>query len=157
MKHLLIFMTTAIAFSSCYNKTSCGNQSTYMLMFYPANSAAKIEDTMATLISYTRGSNFETVADTFETQMGGSPTNPQPLYFSELTTPLCYNYDWIITLHPSGKLFRLKDIEHHQRSVKNLNSYYCSNDITYTVNDSSYLLKGQEGQPSSVAYMSVRY
>ena len=120
MKNVLFFLaiSSALFFFSC-GKTSCHTP----IVGYSFSSSDTIPDTFANVVQYQKGGNFSNVVKTFS----GVPLTKRPTfrYDKSLHIPLSdneiynvYNYDWKITLFPSGKVYSVTDLSHTNNSRK---------------------------------------
>jgi hypothetical protein len=140
MKYTLALFITAIAcLYSCTRQEQCTDPRGYSLQFY-APGGGTIQDSAARIIQYKKGSNF-TAIETIDTNV--YLDYEHRISLSNIPTTV-NNYDWGITLLPSGKQYRLKDITIRNRSIRihGNDDHACINGLSYTVNDSVYQYPG---------------
>lgn len=164
MKRTILMAFIILSFSSCTRKYTCHNSYDYVFQFFTYTSDTSIMDSIATVSEYVKGSNFTAHTYTFSNIPMGNFKNTlmanryhqQYILFSKYTLLLkadpeyMFKYDRIITLHPSGRTYELRDISHNNRSIKNANNdeIACTNDVTYYANDSLYRIAGGQAPGS---------
>lgn len=147
MKSLILFafiVATVFGYSSC--KKSCHTSSITGVVFTDYST-----DTAAMVIQYKKGSNFATALST---------TTPKLVPGYGVNFPatndafIGYNYDWKITLLPSGKTFAIKNVSHkdeYRSSGLSIGEAdLCYNDIYYTVNDSAFFYNNTQDRYGDV-------
>ena len=167
---VVIFIAFIVSgmFAACRKNVSCFNAKNYDLQFYTTSLADTITDTGASIVKYGPGSNFLALVDSvpgiivlsnFSAYYVGRFAQqyiPYTIYSSDI-----YSTDLLITLYPSGRVYRMKNIAHDNRTMseKNTDNYSCTDNITYEVNDSPYVCAAQTFNQgvATKAIMNIRY
>lgn len=148
MKSLILsafIVATAFGYSSC--KKSCHTSDISGVDIEHLDSA----DTAAVIIQYKKNSNFATALSTTTSKLDRvyGVNFPATKY-----AVIVYNYDWKITLLPSGKTFAIKNVSHKDEYRSSGFSIgeadLCYNDIYYTVNDSALFYNNTEDRDRAV-------
>jgi hypothetical protein len=141
-------VTAAVSVASC-NKPSCVPPNIKTVSFYPASS---VPDTTATVVKFNKGSNFSQVSEAF-TDIALDKNKVMVIPYKGGET---YDYDWQITLNPSGKVYYIKDIKHDDT---NPNTTNCVSTVTYKLNDSTKTIQGSPYSmtPSTLPEIKIKY
>ncbi len=164
---LRLLYLSIIAFSTlstCSRQYSCTNYYDYVFEFHTAPAADSIRDTMATVVDYLKNGAFSTPVDTFAAlPFFYAIQSSQYSLPKGATDEFLYKYDRIITLYPSGRTYKMRNVTHNERSVKGADSdpVGCTNDIFFVVNDSQYHVPGMQqngsGRYGGDAIMPIKY
>lgn len=108
-------------------------------------SADSIPDTIENVVIYKKGSGFSKVVDSFNTPLfslsSGSTSNPNNKGIGVgYQTYNIYSYDWMFTLFPSGKVYKLTNFSHsndHDAGYGEITEN-CVNSVSCNINDSTY-------------------
>ncbi|MCW3124186.1 MAG: hypothetical protein JWQ38_3678 [Flavipsychrobacter sp.] len=145
MRYVLTFLVIACAcFFSC-GRLDCLTPAIRGVSFYGPFGAARTADTAVMLTQCKKGTDFTVVTNTttipadtllYQNNVAGF-TFPN---LSDNSYSLAYNFDYIITLLPSGKVYHLKNVVSHASSIKHSGEVKenCINQVTYSANDSDY-------------------
>ncbi len=156
MLRLLSFFLFIAGLSSCNKKTVCHNAWGYGLVFY-SSTADSIRDSNATVTEYIKGSSFTKPVRTITDITFIAPYLPLSKYTGSKDS--LYMYDRIVTLYPSGKIYKMHDFNHIDRSVKSANSEEvdCLNDVSCVLNDSSYFEHDPANNGHWYIYLKIKY
>ncbi len=123
---------------SC-GKTQCLTPAIYEVVF---NSTDSIPDTSANVVQYQKGSGFSNILNSYNGSVLGRTYDADHKELmlgystSELTS--AYGYDWMITLLPSGKVYKLTNVSHSNgtQSSGGIGEIRdrCVNTVSYSVN-----------------------
>lgn len=127
---LVVFCGLSMGVFSCKKAVDCETPLIRKAVFYSPVSSLTVPDTSYDLVKYRQESGFTQISEIYPgTRLTKEGTN-KSLYFPE-NGSITYDYNWSITLHPSGKVFLLSKIKHENSSSK---THHCTNTVTYTIN-----------------------
>ena len=138
MKKGVVFVATFLGLSymlSC-SKPSCVPPYIKTVSFYvPSQPPAVIPDTAASVLMAVKDKNFTQVSETFD----NIPLNREKVMVLPYKGDKTYEFDWQITLKPSGKTYRITKLEHDDNNPNRTN---CVSPVTYRLNDSLVTMQG---------------
>src|ERR1035441_9097447 len=109
---IMLFFIEIFCISALF---SCGKVSclTAAVEINLVSDTGAIPDTMANIVEYSKGNNFTIVVNTFDNTplTSGSSQGNKYLGFPVSGNEIydVYDYDWIFTLVPSGKVYKIKN------------------------------------------------
>ncbi|MES2703323.1 MAG: hypothetical protein V4649_11825 [Bacteroidota bacterium] len=137
---------------SC-TKPSCVAPIIKTMSFYiPSQPASVIPDTSVTVLKATKGKNFTQIAESFPNiQLDRDKSFVIPYKGDET-----YNFDWQVTLKPSGKTYKITMLEHDDNNPNRTN---CVSTVTYRLNDSLVTMQGSPYSmtPTVEPEIKIRY
>ena len=164
MRTIIAFLLVAF---SCYivscGKTQCLTPAVYEVVF---NSADSIPDTSANVVQYQKGSGFSNILNSYNGSGLGRTYDADhkelALGYSAGELISAYGYDWMITLLPSGKVYKLTNISHSNNSQSNGGiggiRDRCVNSVSYSVNGTINSAGSRTTTSSSAdAILSINY
>jgi hypothetical protein len=134
---LVIVLITIIYFGSC-KKINCSTPVIKHVLFYSSLSTNVVPDTAAQLDKYRKGSLFNLLADEYININLTKVDFNRQMDFPDKGADV-YDYDWLITLKPSGRVYKITEIKHESSTSKTSD---CTNTVTYKVNDSLFTVPG---------------
>ena len=152
-----------ITFLFSCGKTGCLTPEVYYVVFEKADS---IPDTIANVVQYQKGSSFSSVINSndstplFRTYNAGH--KELMLGYSAGQAISAYDYDWMITLRPSGNVYKLANISHSNNKQSNGGiggiRERCVNSVRYSVNGSNHTAgRGNTGSSSTSVDLTINY
>ncbi len=118
-------------------------------------SDSSIPDTGANVVAYKKGGNFTDMVNSYNNTPLVTQYSPTTKYLDfgvSGNNPYdIYDYDWIITLIPSGKVYKLTNFAHGNSSYRNYGEVRdnCVNSVSCTVNGSPYKINPPSTNSSS--------
>jgi len=151
----VISALSIIAFLGSCKTINCTTPVISKIVFYSSISTNLIPDSTATLVKSTKGTNFAQIAEIYPT------INLTRIdYNKRLTLPDkgndTYDYDWMVTLHPSNRTYKITKISHESLTSK---SSDCTNTVSYKINDSLVTVPGNpySSIPNFVSDIQIPY
>ncbi len=147
---LLPFFLQLLAACSQSQKVNCINRPKTYAIIATGDSSLKIVYTGTSAAGYRRGSNY-TILDSVESYISSTDTFRVSFlrvgggYFSSSFD----QHDWIITIYPSGKQYKVSNISRRSENEKMadykvLDGVKCINGFSYYLNDSLVNIQRQD-------------
>lgn len=123
------FAALTVGLFSCKKAIDCETPVIKKVFFYSSISSLLVPDTSAKLEKYRKGTNFGALSERFP-----NIRLQREDYNKSLEIPdngaETYDYDWKITLMPSGRDYYISDIKHESETSK---THHCTNTVKYTI------------------------
>ena len=134
--------------ASC-SKPSCVPPVIKTVSFY---SGSYIYDTSATVLKAKKGSSFGQISEVF----ANIPLDKNKVMVIPYKGAQTYDYDWQITLNPSGKVYKITKLRHDD---DNPNTTNCVSTVYYSLNDSATTLAGSPYSmtPTTEPQIKIKY
>lgn len=135
MKHLCISLVSIIALAGCSRAwdIKCASESNTGLVL--KNKDASQSPSGYSCSAYTKGSGFSTPLFTDSVSISGGE-NAVSVRTDSFNSKFD-GYDWLITIFPHGKQFRITDIWRHKHTERvNDDAVYCYDPFSFKLNDS---------------------
>ncbi len=148
----LVFVAFSSYFVSC-SKVHCLTPSVGIAL----SSADSIPDTIENVIQYEKGSGFTRIVDSLKNIpliVGFFPHSKYIVLDTSRNQIInVYSYDWIITLSPSGKIYKLTNFSHTNDHYENFGVVKdnCVNSVSCVINDSTYKISPESTNSSSAS------
>jgi len=151
---IIVVLSITAYFSSC-KKIYCSTPVISKVLFYSTISTYVVPDTTATLIKSVKGSHFGQTSEIYPTINLTKVDFNRSLSFPDKGVDV-YDYDWQITLHPSGRLYQITKISHQNSTSKTSD---CTNTVSYYINDSLVTVPGNpySSIPNFVSDIQILY
>ncbi len=140
---------------SCKKPINCTTPVISKILFYSSISTYTVPDTTATLEQYRKNTLFTQLSQRYPSIRLAVVDFNKRLYLPNNGVDT-YDYDWIVTLHPSGKTYAIRGVS-HQSSTSTTSD--CTNTVTYYVNDSLVTVPGDpySSVPNFVPDIEIKY
>ena len=157
------FIVFGTAFLFSCGKTGCLTPSVYYVAF---NNADSIPDTSANVVQYQKGSSFNTVVNSYDStglfRTYNASHKELPLGNAASGVISAYDYDWMVTLLPSGKVYKLTNISHSNNMQSNGGiggiRDRCVNSVSYNVNGTNHTAGiGNTSSSSASVDLAISY
>jgi hypothetical protein len=129
MKKGVVFIAAfaSLLYAASCSKPSCVPPVINAVSFYATG--GYIPDTSASVVKAKKGSQFGFISEVFPNiKLDKNKVMLIPYKGNET-----YDYDWQITLNPSGKVYKITDIKHDDENPNRTN---CVSTVYYKLNDS---------------------
>ncbi len=152
---LVLILSLAVGLVSCKKKLDCETPAIKKVLFYSTISLQIVPDSSADLVKCKQGSNFGQISEIFPKIMlqkeDFNKSMAFPLHGEEV-----YDYDWMITLRPSNRIYYISSIKHESATSK---THHCTNTVSYRINDSLVTVPGNpySSTPNFVSDIQVQY
>ena len=151
---IIAALSVTAYFGSC-KKINCNTPVISKVLFYSSISTSVVPDTSATLVKSVKGTNFGQISEVYPNVYLSKVEFNKRLDFPDKGIDV-YDYDWQITLKPSGRIYRLTKISHLSQTSK---TSECTNTVSYKVNDSTVTVPGNpySAVPNFVSDIQILY
>lgn len=131
---------------ACKKTINCDTPVIKKVFFYSSISSLLVPDDSAKIEKYKKGSMFALLSESLPAQRLQKESYNKSLELPENGAET-YDYDWKITLSPSGRVYFISDIEHENATSK---THHCTNTVYYTTEyNSTIVLDTVAGNPYS--------
>jgi hypothetical protein len=125
---IVLMLGLASGLYSCKKTINCETQIIKKVVFVSSLSSMKVPDTAAMVRKFNKQSGFSQLSEIFLPipllKVGASDRSMEFPYKGTET----YDYNWEITLLPSGRVYFFSDINHENNTSK---THYCTNGTSY--------------------------
>jgi len=140
MKRTIIALVLLSSYFFSCSKVHCLTPSVGIAL----SSTDSIPDTIENVIQYEKGSGFTRIVDSLKNipLIVGFFPHSKYIVLDTSSNQLInvYSYDWMITLFPSGKIYKLTNFSHSNDHYENYGVVKdnCVNSVSCVINDSTY-------------------
>lgn len=147
---VIVFITSS--FFACKKPDCVPPVIKYITFYNNAGPVTAIPDTSASIGKYNTGTHFSQLAESFSKVLLDKNKQLAFPYKGAET----YDYDWQITLQPSGRTYFIRNITHDDKNTQGNN---CTSTINCFVNDSVYSIPGNpySATPYFTSDIKIKY